>query len=199
MKLLFATNNVHKLAELRAAVGNVLELVDLKSAQLEIDIAEPYDTLEANASEKSRTIYRLTGLNCLSEDSGIEVAALQGAPGARSARFSGPNATAEKNITYLLGKMVTAIDRSAQFRTVISLIIDGREYLFEGLCKGTLATETRGDGGFGYDPIFIPQGSTKTFGQMSQEEKSQFSHRKKAGDKLITFLQEGSWSGNKEF
>lgn len=188
MRLIFATNNQHKVEEMQAAIGNVFELLSLKEAGIDIDIPEPHDTLEENASEKSWTIYRLYNNNCFSEDSGLEVDALNGEPGVKSARYAGEDKTPEHNITKLLLKLSDAANRSAQFRTVISLIIEGKEYLFEGSCKGTIVKLPAGTGGFGYDPIFIPAGADKTFAEMTLKEKELYSHRKKAADKLVMFL-----------
>lgn len=188
MKLIFATNNQHKVDEIRAVIGEKFKLLTLQEAGIDIDIPEPYDTLEANASEKSQTIYRLTGTNCFSEDTGLEVTALNGEPGVKSARYAGDERSFDQNIDKLLANLAGKEDRSARFRTVVSLIIDEKETLFEGICEGTVIKERRGGRGFGYDPIFIPLGSTKTFAEMSLEEKNLFSHRKKATEKLVAFL-----------
>jgi XTP/dITP diphosphohydrolase len=190
MKLIFATNNQHKVEEIQAAIGRHLEVISLKQAGIDIDIPEPHDTLEANAAEKSQTIFRLTGENCFSEDTGLEVDALNGEPGVKSARYAGEDRAFAKNIEKLLGKMGNEENRRARFRTVISLIWQGQEWLFEGICEGTIIHEPTGEGGFGYDPVFIPTGSNLTFAQMTMAEKNDFSHRKKAADKLVLFLQE---------
>ena len=190
MKLIFATNNQHKVEEMQAAIGNIFELLSLKEAGIDIDIPEPHDTLEENASEKSWTIYRLYNGNCFSEDSGLEVDALGGEPGVKSARYAGQDKTPGHNIDKLLLKLSGSTNRSAQFRTVISLIIEGKEYQFEGVCKGTIVEIPVGTKGFGYDPIFVPSGADKTFAQMVLKEKELYSHRKKAADKLVIFLQE---------
>lgn len=188
MKLIFATNNQHKVEEIRHVIGNEFELMTLKEAGIDIDIPEPHNTLEANATEKSKTIYQMTGINCFSEDTGLEVAALNGEPGVKSARYAGDDRSFDKNIEKLLSKLKEKDDRSARFRTVISLLINGKETLFEGVCAGRIINEKRGNEGFGYDPVFIPEGSDKTFAEMSLEEKSHFSHRKKATEKLVAFL-----------
>ncbi|MBL7742388.1 MAG: RdgB/HAM1 family non-canonical purine NTP pyrophosphatase [Chitinophagaceae bacterium] len=188
MKLIFATNNQHKADEVNAVVGNSIHVITLKEAGLEIDIPEPYDTLKANASEKSRVIYQLTQANCFSEDTGLEVKALDGEPGVKSARYAGDDRSFDKNIDKLLQKLQEKPDKSARFRTVISLIIDGKETLFEGICEGSIIDEKRGVHGFGYDPVFIPNGSDRTFGEMTMAEKARFSHRKKAIEKLVAFL-----------
>jgi XTP/dITP diphosphohydrolase len=188
MKLIFATNNQHKVDEIRQVVGNRFELLTLQEAGIDIDIPEPHDTLEANASEKSATIFSLTRTNCFSEDTGLEVAALNGEPGVKSARYAGEDRAFEKNIDKLLLNLQDKTDRSAQFRTVISLIINEKEVLFEGICPGKIIEEKKGAQGFGYDPVFIPAGADKTFAEMSLAEKNEFSHRKKATEKLVAFL-----------
>lgn len=188
MKLIFATNNEHKVAEIRAATAGKFELLTLKEAGIDIDISEPHDTLEKNASEKSMTIYKMTGTNCFSEDTGLEVEALKGEPGVKSARYAGDNRSFDKNIDKLLNKLAGSDNRKARFRTVISVIIEGKETLFEGVAEGKIIDIRRGVKGFGYDPVFIPNGSEKTFAEMSMTEKNKYSHRKKATDKLIAFL-----------
>jgi len=190
MKLIFATNNQHKVNEMQAAIGEGLEIVTLKQAGIAIEIPEPHDTLEANASEKSRTISRLTGIDCFSEDTGLEVMALNGEPGVKSARYAGEDKSFEKNIEKLLFNLKDKPDKRAQFRTVISLLFDEKEYFFEGICKGEIIPTKKGASGFGYDPVFIPTGSYRSFAEMTIEEKNQYSHRKKAADKLVTFLRE---------
>jgi XTP/dITP diphosphohydrolase len=188
MKLIFATNNQHKVEEINAVIGNEFELLTLKQPRIDIDIPEPHDTIEANATEKSRTIYRMTGINCFSEDTGLEVTALNGEPGVKSARYAGDDRSFDRNIEKLLTNLADKSDRSARFKTVISVIIDGKETLFEGICEGHIIAQRRGSQGFGYDPVFIPDGSEKTFAEMSMEEKTQYSHRAKATQKLVVFL-----------
>ncbi len=193
MKFIFATNNQHKVDEIRSIIGDQsdsyrIEILTLKEAGIEIDIPEPYDTLEENASGKSRTIYEMTGSNCFSEDTGLEVKALDGEPGVKSARYAGDSRSFDANIEKLLVNLAAKQDRSARFRAVISLLIDGRETLFEGICEGRIIEEKRGEQGFGYDPVFIPAGSVKTFGEMSMEEKTRYSHRARATEKLVAFL-----------
>ena len=190
MKLIFATNNQHKVEEIQAAIGNNLEIIPLKEAGIDIDIPEPHDTLEGNASEKSRTIHQLTGQFCFSEDTGLEVEALNGEPGVKSARYAGEDKAFNSNIEKLLSKLGNMENRNARFRTVISLIWEGREWLFEGICEGAIAREPYGAGGFVYDPVFVPAGSNRTFAEMTMAEKNEYSHRKKAADKLNLFLQE---------
>ncbi len=187
-RLIFATNNQHKVDEIKVVIGTQFNVVTLKDAGIDIDIPEPHDTLEANATEKSTTIHRLLGDNVFSEDTGLEVVALNGEPGVKSARYAGEGRDFKANIDKLLMKLDGADNRAAQFRTVISLIFNNKEYLFDGICTGKIITEEKGLKGFGYDPVFIPDGSNKTFAEMTIEEKNQFSHRKKATDKLIAFL-----------
>jgi XTP/dITP diphosphohydrolase len=187
-RLLFATNNQHKVDEIQHAIGQSLEVISLSQAGIDIDMPEPHDTLEANASEKSATIYRLTGMNCFSEDTGLEVAALQGEPGVHSARYAGEDRTSDKNIEKLLHNLEGLPDRRARFRTVISLILDGKEYVFEGICEGSILDKPAGEKGFGYDPVFAPIGETRSFAEMTMAEKATFSHRRKAADQLIAFL-----------
>ena len=186
--LIFATNNQHKVDEMRSILGADFNIISLKEAGIDIDIPEPHDTLEANASEKSGTIHRLTKKDCFSEDTGLEVTALNGAPGVKSARYAGDANDFGKNVEKLLLYMQGIDKREARFRTIISLILDDKEYLFEGICNGRIIEEKRGILGFGYDPVFVPDGSEKTFSEMEMAEKNLFSHRKKAMEKLISFL-----------
>lgn len=188
MKLIFATNNQHKVNEIQPLVGNDFELITLKDAGIDTDIPEPFDSLEENAAHKSKTIYNLTGLNCFSEDTGLEVTALNGEPGVKSARYSGEDKSFDKNIDKLLNNLDSKKDRSARFRTVISLLIDGKEIQFEGICEGYIIQNRQGNEGFGYDPVFVPSGAEITFAQMTMEEKNKFSHRRKAVDKLVNYL-----------
>jgi len=188
MKLIFATNNRHKIEEMRLAIGSAFEFVSLEEAGIYVDIPEPFDTLEENAIAKSKFIHHLTGQNCFSEDTGLEVEALNGEPGVKSARYAGEARSFDENIRKLLGKLEGVLNRKARFRAVISLIIEGEEKLFEGICDGSIINEKRGDSGFGYDPVFIPDGSTHSFAEMSLREKNYFNHRRKAADKLVAFL-----------
>lgn len=187
-ELVFATNNNNKVEEIKLVIGNEFNIVSLKDAGIDIDIPEPYDTLEANASEKSWTIYKLTGKNCFSEDTGLETEALNGEPGVRSARYAGEGRNFQDNVQKLLHKLKECANRNARFRTVISLILNGKEYQFEGICEGIIVNSPRGDKGFGYDPVFVPLGEDRTFAEMTIEEKNYFSHRKKATTQLVTFL-----------
>jgi XTP/dITP diphosphohydrolase len=193
MKLVFATNNQHKVEEIRVIIGDKFEILSLKEAGFDIDIPEPFDTLEENASIKSRTVYDLVRdnfeiLGCFSEDTGLEVDALHGEPGVKSARYAGEHRSFQANIDKLLQKLSGNQNRKAQFRAVISLIIAGKEILFEGICRGMIITEKKGIDGFGYDPIFQPENATKTFAEMAINEKVLYSHRSKATQKLVAFL-----------
>lgn len=186
--LIFATNNQNKVDEIRAVLGKHFDIITLKEAGIYIDIPEPHDTLEANASEKSKTIFDMTRKNCFSEDTGLEVEALNGEPGVKSARYAGENRSFEDNIDKLLHDLKSATNKAARFRTVISLILGGKEYFFEGVCTGKIIDVKKGSMGFGYDTVFVPDGSDMTFAEMGMEEKNRFSHRKKAVKKLIDFL-----------
>ena len=187
-QLIFASNNRHKADEIRALLNNRFDIITLKEAGIEIDIPEPHETLAKNASEKSSVIFQLTGRDCFSEDSGLEVEALNGAPGVKSARYAGDTSDATQNNTLLLHNMKNISNRNAVFKTVISLIIDGNEYLFEGTCSGKIALTPSGTGGFGYDPLFIPDGYDQTFAILGLDVKSAISHRKKAVDQMNAFL-----------
>lgn len=186
--LVFATNNQHKIEEIRKVTGNRFNIITLKEAGIDIDIPEPHDTIAANATEKSTVIHRITQQNCFSEDTGLEVAALNGEPGVKSARYAGEGRSSQDNIEKLLTNLNGNTNRKAQFRTVISLVWNNKEYLFEGICEGQIISEQKGLSGFGYDPVFIPDGGDKTFAEMTMEEKNSFSHRRKATDQLIEFL-----------
>ena len=159
----------------------------LKDIGCDADIPETADTLEGNALMKARFLYEKYGVDCFADDTGLEVTALGGAPGVHTARYAG-NHDSEANMNKLLNELEKKSDRSAQFRTVIALIIEGKEFLFEGIVKGTIAKEKAGDGGFGYDPIFIPEGFTQTFSQMGNDSKNHISHRALAVEKLYNYL-----------
>ena len=189
MKLIFASNNVHKIEEIRSIIGNSFEVITLQEAGIDTDIPEPYDTIEENASAKSRFIYQVTGINCFSDDTGLEVDALGGEPGVKSARYAGEDKSFDKNIEKLLLKLGNRSDRKARFRAVISLILEGKDFLFEGICEGKINYTPKGNAGFGYDPLFIPDRENRTFAEMSLEEKNRHSHRRKALVKLVAFLQ----------
>jgi XTP/dITP diphosphohydrolase len=186
--LIFATNNQNKVDEIRLILGNRFNIITLQEAGINIDIPEPYNTLEANASEKSKVIYQLTQQDCFSEDTGLEVEVLKGEPGVKSARYAGEGRDFDANIDKLLLNLQSHTNRTARFKTVISLLVKGKEQLFEGICEGKILDFKRGRNGFGYDPVFIPDGSQQTFAEMTMEQKSLFSHRKKAMEKLIDFL-----------
>ncbi|MBO5812082.1 MAG: non-canonical purine NTP diphosphatase [Bacteroidaceae bacterium] len=185
--LVFATNNAHKLDEVRSILGSRFTVKSLKEIGCEADIPETADTLEGNALMKARFLYERYGVECFADDTGLEVTALGGAPGVHTARYAG-NHDSEANMKKLLNELEKKSDRSAQFRTVIALIIEGKEFLFEGIVKGTIAKEKAGDGGFGYDPIFIPDGFTQTFSQMGNDSKNHISHRALAVEKLFNYL-----------
>lgn len=187
--LIFATNNQNKVLEIESILAQqAIKIISLKEAGITEDIPEPYPTLQENALTKARTIYKLTQKNCFGEDTGLEVEALHGEPGVKSARYAGENKNFEANIDKLLQNLQASTNKQAQFRTVIALIFNHKEYVFEGICKGEIIAERRGTNGFGYDAVFIPNGSHKTFAEMSLEEKNTFSHRKKAMQQLIDFF-----------
>jgi XTP/dITP diphosphohydrolase len=169
MKLVFATNNKHKLEEMRAILGGKVELLSLADIGCNDDIPETADTLEGNALIKARHIYGKYSLACFADDTGLEVDALGGAPGVYSARYAGENNDSEANMQKLLENLTGKSDRRAQFRTVIALIIDGEEKLFDGVVRGEISTERKGEAGFGYDPLFIPEGYDVSFAQMPSE------------------------------
>jgi len=176
--LIFATNNQNKVNEIQALVGDDFNIVPLKAAGIDIDIPEPHDTLQEN---------------CFSEDTGLEIESLNGEPGVKSARYAGEGRDFQANIDKVLSKLGDHKNRTAQFRTVICLIWgnekDGvKTYYFEGICKGHISTEMHGEKGFGYDPVFIPEGANKSFAQMTMDEKNTFSHRQKAVTQLFEFL-----------
>lgn len=185
--LVFATNNQHKLDEVQAMVGSNFKLNSLKDIDCVADIPETGTTFEENASQKSRYIFNHFQVDCFSDDSGLEVDALDGEPGVYSAHYSGSRDT-EANMQMVLDKLGNNENRTARFRCVISLILNGQEYFFEGSAEGRIATERSGKAGFGYDPIFIPDGYERTFSEMSAEEKNKISHRGKAMAKLVAFL-----------
>lgn len=189
VKLIFATNNRHKLQEFRVAIGNRMEIISLEDAGIRREIPEPFDTLKENALIKAKTIHQMTGgENCFSEDTGLEVDALGGEPGVHSARYAGEPVSYSNNTQKLLKEMENFSNRNARFITVICLILQDREYFFEGRCEGQILRSPSGTAGFGYDPVFLPDGSDKCFAEMTPEEKNKFSHRRKAGDLLVAFL-----------
>ena len=190
MKIVFATNNAHKLDEVRQVVGEKFEIVSLRECGIVEDIPENEPTLEGNALAKARYIYERMGFNCFADDTGLEVDSLGGEPGVRSARYATDGHDDEANKRVLLERLQGEENRAAQFRTAVALILGGKEYLFEGIVRGEIALEQHGDGGFGYDPLFFPEGGELTFAQMSSEEKNAISHRGRAVRKLAEFLQQ---------
>ena len=190
MKIVFATNNAHKLDEVRQVVGDKFALVSLRECGIVEDIPENEPTLEGNALAKARYIYERTGADCFADDTGLEVDALGGEPGVRSARYATDGHDDEANKRLLLERLQGVENRAAQFRTAVALIMGGKEYLFEGIVRGRIATEQHGEGGFGYDPLFVPEGYDRTFAQMSAEEKNAISHRGRAVRKLAEFLKD---------
>ncbi|POY35861.1 non-canonical purine NTP pyrophosphatase [Solitalea longa] len=186
-KLVFATNNLHKLEEVSAMLNGAFELLTLNQIGCNEDIPETGDTFIENAGQKSWYVYSNFGLNCFGDDSGLEVDALNGEPGVYSARYSGTR-DHDKNIDLLLQKLEGEENRKARFKAVISLVIDGVEQLFEGTVEGSIRAERSGTDGFGYDPIFQPDGYSITFAEMSMDEKNAISHRGRAVEKLVAFL-----------
>lgn len=187
MELVFASSNQHKVAEIQAMIGSTIKLKSLKDIGCTEEIPETGRTFEENAGQKSRFVYSKYGYNCFADDSGLEIDALRGEPGVDSAHYSGTR-NFQENMQLVLDKLGDCTERSARFRTVISLIIEGEEFLFEGSIEGRIATMRSGSEGFGYDPIFIPEGYDISFAEMSATEKNQISHRAKATEKLILFL-----------
>lgn len=190
MKLVFATNNSHKLEEVRQILGDRFEVLSLNDIGCHEDIPETADTFQGNVLQKARFVKEHYGYDCFADDTGLEVKTLGGAPGVHSARYAGDH-DSEANMTKLLSELEKKSDRSAQFRTVIALILNGQEVLFEGIVTGKIAQERHyGDGGFGYDPIFVPDGYTETFSQMSSQGKNLISHRGRAVRKLADYLKQ---------
>lgn len=188
MKLVFATNNHHKLQELKQLLGDSIELLSLSDIHCDEDIPENQDTIEGNAAEKSFYIFDKYGFNCFADDTGLEIDELNGEPGVYSARYAGDEKSSEKNIELVLKKLAKIKNRKARFKTVISLVIDGREIQFEGIVTGQILEEKRGTTGFGYDPIFKPDESPLSFAEMTMEEKGKISHRGRAVQKLVAYL-----------
>lgn len=188
-KLVFATNNAHKLEEIRAILGAEYEIMSLKEIGCEADIPETAPTLEGNAHLKARYIYEHYGVDCFADDTGLEVEALDGAPGVYSARYGGNGGhDSEANMNLLLENLKKKANRKARFRTVISFIEQGQEHFFEGIVEGEITTEKRGDSGFGYDPIFRPKGYEQTFAELGADVKNGISHRARAVEKLCAYL-----------
>lgn len=191
-KLVFATNNAHKLEEIRAILGDKMEILSLADINCHADIPETANTLEGNAHLKSEYVYDHYGLDCFADDTGLEVEALDGAPGVYSARYAGDGHDSQANMQKLLKEMEEKNNRKAQFRTVISLIEKGEEKLFEGIVRGKITQEKRGNSGFGYDPVFQPEGFDVTFAEMGSEVKNKISHRARAVKALCDYLSKKS-------
>ncbi len=187
-QLIFASGNRHKADEIEAALPQGFRILIMKDAGVEEEIPEPFDTLEENSRHKAQFLANRLQQDCFAEDTGLEVEALNGEPGVRSARYAGEGKDFAANIDKLLLNMQGQTNRRARFRTVFSLIRNGKLYQFEGICTGTIIENKTGTGGFGYDPVFLPDGSTHTFAEMTMEEKNRFSHRKKGLEQMIEFL-----------
>jgi len=198
MKLVFASNNKHKVKEISHILDNKITLLSLEEINILEDIPENEPLIEGNALFKARYVYNATGLNVFADDTGLEIEALNGQPGVHSARFAGESKDSSANIAKVLTMLKGIENRKARFRTVIALIFENKEYLFEGIISGTIIDEKRGDEGFGYDPVFIPDGKKLTFAQMTLTEKNKISHRAIAFEKLKEFLNQIALSGNKE-
>ena len=188
MKLVFATNNPNKLSELQALVPQGIEILSLKDIKCYEELPETNPTLEGNALQKAQYVYQNYGFNCFADDTGLEIEALGGAPGVYSARYAGDDSNAKENMKKVLTKLENKDNRNAKFRTVIALIINGKENLFEGECIGKITKTKSGLKGFGYDPIFTPERHEITFAEMSKQEKGAISHRGKAVEKLLDYL-----------
>ena len=189
MKLCFATRNVNKIKEIKAKLGDAFEIVSLADIQCNEELPETTGTIEGNSAQKAQFVWEHYQGNCFADDSGLEVAALSGAPGVDSAMYAGIHGDSEANIKLLLKNLQGVAQRDAQFKTVITLVLNGDVHQFEGTIEGTILEDTKGQQGFGYDPVFLPIGYSQTFAQMSFEEKNKISHRSLATEKLIAFLQ----------
>ncbi|MDQ2180715.1 non-canonical purine NTP diphosphatase [Marinifilum sp. D714] len=190
MKLVFATNNLNKLKELQQLLGEKVELLSLKDINCKDEIPEDYETLEENATQKAEYIYKKYNVNCFADDTGLEIKSLNNEPGVYSARYAGEDKDAKANMKKVLTKLEGIEDRSARFRTVISLFLNDKEYQFEGIVDGEILESERGKDGFGYDPIFEPKGYNVSFAEMEMSEKNKISHRGLAVQKLVQFLLE---------
>lgn len=187
-EILFATNNAHKLEEVKAILGDGYRLVTLRERGITEEIPEEQPTIEGNALQKVRYVHARSGADCFADDTGLEVDALGGAPGVRSARYAGEGRNSSDNVALLLENLSGQADRKARFRTVIALIFGGKEYQFDGVVDGTITDTPHGGGGFGYDPVFVPDGYDVTFAEMDSEAKNAISHRGRAVEKLAAFL-----------
>ena len=190
LKLVFASHNKHKKQEVAEILGTSVEIVDLSELNCTEDIPETQNSLQGNALQKARFVRDKFGLDCFADDTGLEVEALNGAPGVYSARYAGPECNFDDNMQKLLREMQDTDNRKARFRTVVALLLDGREYLFEGEVRGEILKQKAGDHGFGYDPVFRPEGYDKSFAQLSPELKNRISHRAEAVQKMAHFLKE---------
>jgi XTP/dITP diphosphohydrolase len=188
MEIVFASNNTHKLHEIAAILGPAFKLKSLADIGCHDDIPEPWPTLEENALAKARYVYQRYGRDCFADDTGLEVEALGGKPGVLSARYAGPAKSSRDNMNKLLAEMENITRREARFRAVMALIIEGKEFLFEGIVNGKIALKPKGEGGFGYDPVFVPEGFNQTFGELPVDLKNTISHRYRAIEKLVGFL-----------
>ena len=188
MKLVFATNNKNKILEVQQLLTDSIEIISLENIGCFEEIPETGDTIEENAIMKANYVTQKYGYNCFADDTGLEVGVLNGEPGVFSARYAGEQCSSEDNMTKLLDTLVNTTNRKAQFKTIIALNLNGRQHLFTGIAKGEITLNKIGNQGFGYDPIFIPEGHTATFAQLSLEEKGLISHRGKATEQLINFL-----------
>jgi len=184
----FATNNKHKLEEINVLLGSQIKVVGLEEIGCNEELAEEQETVEGNSLQKAEYVFKNYGISCFADDTGLEVEALEGEPGVYSARYAGSQRSAEDNMNLLLTNLQSKVNRKAQFRTVITLITPEGKNQFEGVLRGTIIKEERGDGGFGYDPIFLPEGSSKTLAEMTMDEKNTMSHRARAVEKLVLFL-----------
>jgi XTP/dITP diphosphohydrolase len=198
MQIVFATNNLNKLREINHILGDSFQLLSLRDLKIKDDIPENEPTLEGNALQKARYIYRIVNMDVFADDTGLEIDALNGQPGVHSARFAGEDKDSNANIEKVLALLGSETDRRARFRTVIALVIDGKEFLFEGTAEGKIINEKRGIEGFGYDPVFVPEGSDRTFAEMPLSEKNLISHRARAFEKLRKFLLCYKSADNKE-
>ena len=187
-KLVFATNNEHKLRELQQILPNRFELLSLKDIGCTEEIPETAETIEENSMQKAEYVYKKYKTDCFADDTGLEIEALNGRPGVYSARYAGEEKNMTKNIEKILSELKGAENRKARFKTVISLILNGEKYQFEGIVNGKIIEQKKGDSGFGYDPVFVPEGYNQTFAEMSAEEKNKISHRGRAVQKLVKFL-----------
>ena len=188
MKLVLASNNKHKLEEMRAILGNDIEILSLSDINCHDEIPEEQDTIEGNAMQKAHYIHDKFGVDCFADDTGLEVECLGGEPGVYSARYAGEHPTFADNIAKLLANMDEKENRKARFRTAIALILNGEEHIFEGEVNGQIIKEYRGHNGFGYDPVFLPDGYSQTFAELPAEIKNKISHRGNAAKKLAEFL-----------